>query len=753
MWAKLKKFLWEWRGVWIAGPTSATLILLLRFVGGLQMPELLVLDEYMRHRPTVPADKRIAIVGINEEDVKQIGQAIVPDRVYAEAIDKLKAQQPRAIGLDIYRDLPVPPGHEELVKVFESTPNLVGIEKVVGDSGKEMVAPPPVLKAKGQVGANDLIIDSDKRIRRGFMYLESAKGETVFSFPLHLALQYLDRDGISPRNVEGSDDTWWLGKTLFTQFKSNHGGYIRADAGGFQTIIDYRGGSGYFETVPLSDILNNRVPKDWARDRVILIGVVGESFNDSYFTPYSGSLLRSPKPVAGVEIHAALVSQILNAAIDGRPLFRSWSEPVENAWIVLWAVGGAILAWKWRKTTKRWVFMLTRAIAPSIAIGVLMGGTYIAYLYGWWLPVVPPLLAFAGSTLAITGYMAYTASKIRHTFGRYLTDAVVANLLESPEGLKLGGKRQCITILTSDLRGFTALSERLPPEEVVTILNLYLKAMLATIQEHEGTIDKFLGDGILVHFGTPETRPDDAQRAVACAIAMQLAIEEVNRTLTEMNLPLLEMGIGIHTGECVVGNIGSELHAEYTVIGNHVNLAFRIETYSTGNQILISQDTLAAIGAENLRIDGEKQVKPKGVKDNISLYEIGGIGDRYNLYLPKNEEQFIRLRWELPVLYFVLEGKQVSDTIFKGNIVSISTKGVEIRIEKGNTDSMPPPLSNLKINFLKLGDRFGISEDVYAKVLDRTASRRTFYIHFTYKPPTIAAALVSVLTDALQQSE
>lgn len=753
MWAKLKKSFWEWRGVWIAGPSSAALILLLRFAGGLQMGELLILDGYMRHRPTLPADKRIAIVGVNEEDIKEIGQAIVPDRFYAEAITKLKAQQPRAIGLDIYRDVPTPPGHEQLVKVFESTPNLVGIEKVVGNSGKDIVAPPPVLKAKGQVGANDLIIDSDKRVRRGFMYLDNARGETIFSFPLFLALQYLDRDGISPQNVEGSDDTWWLGKTLFTRFKSNDGGYIRADSGGFQTIIDFRGGSSYFETVSLSDILNNRVPKDWARDRIILIGVVGESFKDNFSTPYSGSLLGSPKPVAGVEIHAALVSQILNAAIDGRPLFRSWPEPAEQGWVLLWAVGGAVLAWKWRRTTKRWVFILTRAIAPLIAIGVLLGSTYIAYLYGWWLPVVPPLLAFASSTLAITGYIAYTASKIRHTFGRYLTDAVVANLLESPEGLKLGGKRQRITILTSDLRGFTALSERMPPEEVVTILNLYLKAMLATIKEHEGTIDKFLGDGILVHFGTPETRHDDAQRAVACAIAMQLAIEEVNQTLTQMNLPTLEMGIGIHTGECVVGNIGSELHAEYTVIGNHVNLAFRIETYSTGNQILISQDTLAAVGPEHLRIDSEKQVKPKGVKDNISLYEIGGISDRYNLYLAKNEEQFIRLRREIPVLYFVLEGKQVSDTIFKGNIISISTKGAEIRIEKGSIDSMPPPLSNLKVNFLKLGSQFGISEDVYAKVLDRPASRRTFYIHFTYKPPTIAAALLSILTDAMKQCE
>lgn len=749
MWAKLKKFFWEWRGVWVAAPSTAILVALLRSSGGLQMAEWQMFDQYLRLRPQLPPDERIAIVGLDEDDLRKIGQAIVPDRVYAELLEKLKARNPRAIGLDIYRDLPVPPGREALDKVFQSTPNLVGIEKIVGDRRTEAVAAPPVLKAKGQIGANDVMVDSDNRVRRGFMYLADSRGETVYSFALYLALLYLDAEGIAPQMVEGTDD-WWLGKTLFTSFKSNDGGYVRADAGGFQIPIDYRGRRQYFETVSFTDILEDRLPPNWGRDRIILIGAVGESLNDSYFTPYSGGVLKSPTPMAGVEIHATLVSQILNAALEGRPLFRSWPEPIEYLWIFAWSGVGAVIAWTWRKTTKRWAVVLSCAIAPPLALGTLFGSTYIAILNGWWLPVVPPFLASVGSAIAITSYMAYTASKIRKTFGRYLTDEVVANLLDSPEGLKLGGKRQQITVLTSDLRGFTALSERMPPEEVVTVLNLYLKTMLEIINNYQGTIDKFMGDGILVHFGTPATREDDAERAVACAIAMQLAIEEVNKKLIQLNLPVLEMGIGIHTGECVVGNIGSELHAEYTVIGNHVNLAFRIETYCTGNQILISEQTLAEIGATRLRIDSQKQVKPKGVKQAISIYEIGGIGGKYNLFLAKDEERFIRLREEIALLYLVVEGKQVNDRIFKGSIVGISAKGVEIRIEKDSPDSMPPPLSNLKLNLLQLADNPGISDDVYAKVLDRPASRRTFYVHLTYKPPAVSSALRQILTQALQ---
>ncbi|MDY6781372.1 MAG: adenylate/guanylate cyclase domain-containing protein [Cyanobacteriota bacterium] len=753
MWAKLKKFFWEWRGVWLVAPCTTGSILLLRLSGGLQFLEWQAFDRYLRSRPQLPTDERIVIVGIDEEDLRNIGQGIIPDRIYARVLQKLKAQNPRAIGLDVYRDLPVPPGTEELNDVFESTDNLIGIEKVVGDRRTEAVAAPPALKNKTppQVGANDLVIDGDNRVRRGLLYLSDRNGEIVYSFSLYLALLYLESEGISPQMVEGTSN-WELGQSLFAPFHSNDGGYIRADDGGFQMLIDYRG-IGRFETVSLTDILEDRVPSDWARDRIVLIGAVGESFNDSYFTPYSGGVLTSPKPMAGVEVHAAVTSQILRAAGGDGALFHTWSEPIEGLWLLFWSGIGAVIAWNWRKTSGRRAVVLSRAIAPVFVTGILLGTTYVAFLEEWWLPVVPPFLGLAGSTLAITGYMAYTASKIRKTFGRYLTDEVVANLLESPEGLKLGGKRQKITVLASDLRGFTALSERMPPEEVVTVLNLYLKAMLEVIRAYQGTIDKFLGDGILVHFGTPAVGEDDAERAVACAIAMQLSIQEVNQKLAQLELPLLEMGIGLHTGECVVGNIGSELHAEYTVIGNHVNLAFRIETYCTGNQILISEQTFKEVGSANLRVDSQKEVKPKGVKEALSIYEIGALSGKYNLFLPKDDEQFIRLREEIPLLYLVVEGKQVSDKIFKGSIVGISVKGVEIRVEKDSPDSMPPPLSNLKVNLLQLIGNPEISEDVYAKVLDRPASKRTFYVHLTYKPPAVATALRKILTQALQQLE
>lgn len=235
MWGNWKRRLWQWRSVLITTPSVAGIVILLRLAGLMQPWEWAAFDQYMRLRPQEASDDRIVIVGINLADIKKIRQPIVPDGVYAQLLQKLKARKPRAIGLDIYRDLPVEPGHEELVKVFASTPNLIGIQRVVGDNQREPIDPPPVLKNKGQVGANDLILDADKKVRRGLLYLTDKNGETVYSFALYLALLYLDAEGIAPEIV-GQTKNWRLGKTRFIPFAANDGGYVRADDRGYSTL-------------------------------------------------------------------------------------------------------------------------------------------------------------------------------------------------------------------------------------------------------------------------------------------------------------------------------------------------------------------------------------------------------------------------------------------------------------------------------------------------------------------------------------
>ncbi|OUL17514.1 adenylate/guanylate cyclase domain-containing protein [Nostoc sp. 106C] len=337
-------------------------------------------------------------------------------------------------------------------------------------------------------------------------------------------------------------------------------------------------------------------------------------------------------------------------------------------------------------------------------------------------------------------------SLIRQVFGRYLSDDIVANLLESPEGLKLGGERRKITILTSDLRGFTAIAERSQPEEVISILNIYLEYMADVITQYQGSINEFMGDGILVLFGAPTPREDDAAKAVACACAMQLAMGAVNDRLKNLGFPQLDMGIGINTGLVILGNIGSQKRTKYGIVGSQVNLTYRIESYTTGGEILISEETLKEAGSI-VKLSGHRQVQPKGVKQPITIYEVYGISGAYNLFLPREEEEFFPLPGIIPVQYTFLEEKHISETIYQGSIVELSAKGAKVRSENAIRGSLPPVQTNIKLKLLVPNIPPELQEDIYAKAFDKPAENGSFYIHFTAKPPAIQARL-----DALYQS-
>ncbi|CDM95661.1 MAG: adenylate/guanylate cyclase domain-containing protein [Limnospira maxima] len=732
----IRERFWNWRVVLVTTPSVTLAVILLRLTGILQTLELAAYDQYMRWRPPETRDSRIVIVGIDENDLQFIGQGYVPDGVYFELIQRLNAMNPRVIGLDIYRDLPFEPGHSQLVRLFETTDNLIGIEKVIGDHFFSRVGPPPALAARGQVGANDLIVDQDNRVRRALLYFPRENGETVHSFAVHLALRYLSAEpDFSVEIVEGTDNWWKFGDVVFVPFEGNDGGYVRADDGGYQVLLNYRGPSQHFEIVSMRDIFENRVASDWGSDRIILIGSVGESMKDLFSIPYT---LAPDQRMTGVEIHANIVSKIISAALENRPLIRTLPEVVEWLLIMFWSGLGATLTWRLRDPTRVGQFLFKRVVILVLAGGILLGFTWVAFLGSWWLPVVPSSIALVGSVAVITAYIARSASDIRKTFGRYLSDEIVANLLEHPEGLKMGGERRKITILTSDLRGFTALSERLPPEEVVQVLNFYLSYMADVITHYQGTIDEFMGDGILVLFGAPTLREDDPERAVACAVAMQLAMAQVNEQMEKWELPALEMGIGINTGEVVVGNLGSEKRTKYGVVGSHVNLTYRIESYTTGGQIIISEETLNCTTPNWVKIDDKKLVQPKGVKNPIAIYEVSGIAGKYNLFLPKETEIFYSLSQPISLQYTVLEGKHVGENLFSGRLLQLSDRSALIGAEDG-TDSLPLVLTNIKLNLKS--SNLELREDIYAKVLEKPAEPGKFYIRFTSKPPVIEAKL------------
>ncbi|MFT4769376.1 MAG: adenylate cyclase [Glaciecola sp.] len=210
---------------------------------------------------------------------------------------------------------------------------------------------------------------------------------------------------------------------------------------------------------------------------------------------------------------------------------------------------------------------------------------------------------------------------IRATFGRYLSDDIVTEILEGPEGLELGGDLREVTIMMSDIRGFTTISEQLPPDRVVSMLNRYLGAMTDIILEYGGTIDEFLGDAILAVFGAPRRHDDDPDRAARCALAMQAAMAEINTANRDDGLPELEMGIALNTGNVIAGNIGSERRSKYGFVGHAMNVTSRIEDVAKRGEILIAESTRQALGAA-YALGPSREVQAPGLDEPLVVHPL-----------------------------------------------------------------------------------------------------------------------------------
>ncbi|MEO8425513.1 MAG: adenylate/guanylate cyclase domain-containing protein, partial [Verrucomicrobiota bacterium] len=346
----------------------------------------------------------------------------------------------------------------------------------------------------------------------------------------------------------------------------------------------------------------------------------------------------------------------------------------------------------------------------------------------------PEVLAHGGGVFGIerpssSQHLKLRNEFIKQVFGRYVTDDVVESLLNSPKALELGGQKREVTILMSDLRGFTSLAERLTPERVVEVLNIYLGAMAEVIDRYRGVIDEFIGDAVLALFGAPVVRENHAERAVACALAMQLAMDGVNAQLRELNIPPLEMGIGVNTGEVIVGNIGSLQRAKYGAVGSQVNLASRIQSATVGREILISAATARHL-QPLLELQREVVFFAKGMSQPMTLYSVTGLRGAYQLRMPAVAETFSPLACELAVECFHLnEAKLVNGAPFAGWLTALSPHGGLLKTAE--------PLATRSDLKLSIPSARAPDErwDVYAKVMDAPTASTSFPVRFTSLPP------------------
>jgi class 3 adenylate cyclase len=300
---------------------------------------------------------------------------------------------------------------------------------------------------------------------------------------------------------------------------------------------------------------------------------------------------------------------------------------------------------------------------------------------------------------------------IRDTFGRYVSPEVAKTLLESPEGLRLGGEKRVVTILMSDLRGYTRFAEQGDPAWVMEVLNGYLARMTEIIIGYGGTINEFIGDAVFAIFGAPVPHADHAERAAAAALAMQRAMAEINDEHVRRGFPRFEMGIGVNTGEAVVGNIGSAQRAKYAVVGSAVNVAARVEGSTVGGQIFISAATWEKV--EDLaEVAPPIPVEVKGLSAPLVLYELRGLRGRFAQRLPEaTTERDPQVDVALPLVCWVIEGKVVRQDILHGIVTRLGARQIDVRFEAALT-----PLTNvrLRITYPGLGHDSG---DLYGKVV------------------------------------
>jgi CHASE2 domain-containing sensor protein len=380
-----------WRGLRTVFATSLLvtgLVMGMRSLGVMQRWELESYDQLLRQRPSEPADSRILLVGADEADIRQY-QYPLPDAILAQLIEKLNRYQPIAIGLDIFRDQPVPPGHESLVAHLQQNQRLVTV-CTLGTSQEDAVAPPPNSPAE-QVGFNDLENDpQDNTVRR---HLQSrtpnpissfSPCDTPYSFSLQLAYRYLEAKGISATTTP--DKNWQFGNVVFKRLESRSSGYQNLDARGNQVLINYRATPRIAQRVTVKDVLTGKLESEWVRNRVVLIGVTAASIQDYHDTPYGR--------MRGLEVHAHLVSQILSAVLDKRPLIWWLPQWGDALWVWIWSLTGGIVVWMVRsRSQSKARSPLLLVLAICISVTVLYGLCWVFLLQGGWLSFVPAALA------------------------------------------------------------------------------------------------------------------------------------------------------------------------------------------------------------------------------------------------------------------------------------------------------------------------------------------------------------------------
>jgi adenylate cyclase len=503
---------------------------------------------------------------LTEEDIRQAAEKI--------SVSKYPAVQYRS-----------KPDTSRLIAAYAVVPNISTISDAAQGSGYFNAFP-----------------DSDGVLRWAPLAIRF-RDDLYASLSVSLLMQYLDWPML----------TITVGETGVEGIKIGDLGIPVEESG--RMLINYLGPGKTFPHYSISDILKGRIGQELLKDKIVLVGATATGIYDLRVTPYSAVF-------PGVEVHANIIDNLLHGDFIRRP---GWAGLLDIGTIVLLGLIASFL------------LVRTRAI-HGLLLALAIIGSYISlncYLfsrYNLWLNLLYPVISISMVYLGITICKYVTEErekkKIRNAFQFYLTSSVITEMLKDPSKLKLGGDKKDLSVLFSDIRGFTTISEKMNPEELVHLLNEYLTAMTNIVFQYDGLLDKYMGDAIMAVFGAPLNQPDHAERACRTALDMIRELRELQLKWKAEGRPHLDIGIGINSGDMVVGNMGSEMRFDYTVMGDSVNLGSRLEGINKeyGTNIVISEYTYIRIKDRFICRELDS-VKVKGKYQPVKIYELLAEGN------------------------------------------------------------------------------------------------------------------------------
>lgn len=583
----------RWPRVVLAAQLVAAAVLSCRELAWLQPAELAAYDRLVAAWAGQGSSERILLASVTEADIGWYGWPL-RDEDLAVLLQRLTGWGARAVGVDLYRDRPLPPGSQALADLLARHPEILWVYKLP-DEGGPGVPPPPVLADTVRAVLADVVADAGGVVRRGLLAATDARTHrTIRTLGAALAEAY------AAQGLRALGDDVALGDGRVVLVTGSFGPYAQVDAAGYQTLLDFRGGRDRFQRLSLGDLMQGDAAAPLVRGRAVLIGTEAPSVKDSFPTPLGAG------PLSGVMLHAHLADQLLR--IHGHePAGRTALPRAADAavvWVCAMAAAAASLAFP--------------SAGPAFAAVLVAGASLIAWAAymafgatGLILPAVPAALAWvgaaAGAVWVLHGIGIRERLRLRRGFEHYLDPRIIDDMLAAGNTPSFGGERREVSVMFTDIAGFTTLAEALPAEEVAALLRDYFDGVCAAILGCGGLLSVFHGDGLQVLFGAPRRQEDHADRAVDAALGIDAFACRFSAEQHCRGVPFGETRIGVHTGVALVGNVGTRARLNYGAVGDMVNTASRLEGLNkwVGTRIAVSGETARRCARHRFRPLGE----------------------------------------------------------------------------------------------------------------------------------------------------